>query len=122
MSEVRFLMLHDDEETIETVQSVLRDKNTDVVEARNGENYLELVRSGNFNVVMIDITMPTINGVEVLQEIVNTGLPEWIIVFTNEQTKSLATGEVGTEQCVYQKKPIDSDEFTVLIDNILLDV
>jgi signal transduction histidine kinase/DNA-binding NarL/FixJ family response regulator len=130
MSDLRFLIIHDTErseeplsdngEAIDGVKSFLSSKDHDVVEVRNVEKGLELVRSDGFYVVMIDITMPGANGVEALKEIVNTKAPEWIIVFTDEQTKALAIREVGTELCAYLKKPVDSNELKVLIDNILL--
>ena len=130
MSDLRFLIIHDTErsgeplsdngEAIDEVKSFLSSKDHDVVEVRNVEKGLELVRSGGFYVVMIDITMPGTNGVEVLKEIVNTKAPEWVIAFTDEQTKALAIREVETELCAYLKKPVDSNELKVLIDNILL--
>ncbi len=60
MSDLRFLIIHDNGEAIDEVKSLLSSKIHDAVEVRNVEEGLELVRSGKFYVVVIDITMPGI--------------------------------------------------------------
>lgn len=52
-------------------------------EAENGKDALQLIHETNPDVVILDIRMPEMNGIEVLKKIRETGSRPKIIILTN---------------------------------------
>ena len=80
MSEVCVLVVDDEPGMRETLVEILSASGYRVSSAPDGESALELIRSNGFNVVLMDIRMPGIDGVSVLQEL--GAPPPQVIVMT----------------------------------------
>ena len=63
------LIVDDDPDMCETLADILEDQGLDVGIARDGSTAIELMRGGGYDLVLIDIMMPGMNGVETLQQI-----------------------------------------------------
>ena len=85
------ILVVDDEDTLRTViAEVLRDDGRDVTEASSAEKALELFRADPFQVVITDIIMGKMNGLELLQEVKQISEDTQVIVMTsNVQTGDL---------------------------------
>jgi len=88
------------------------------VSANDGKEGLELIRKQNFDVVLLDLSMPDFSGLDVLEALVTDGITnkQKIVVFTalppsEEQTESLI--EKGVHSIL--SKPLDPD---VLLDHM----
>ena len=66
---VRILLVEDDDQYIETISSYLLSKNFEVVIARNGEEGLHKVRQTRPDIVLMDIEMPIMGGLEAIRAI-----------------------------------------------------
>jgi two-component system nitrate/nitrite response regulator NarL len=62
-------------------------------EARNGKDAVEAVKSLRPDVVVLDITMPIMNGLDAATHIANLGLRSRVLLFTMHESDRLA-GEV----------------------------
>jgi len=90
-------VLHiDDNQAIrETFSDVLSMVGLDVESTDNGKDGLKKIINGNFDVVLLDLTMPELSGFEVLEELQKQGkTPNNIfaltaMTLTDEQKKSL---------------------------------
>ena len=51
------------------ITSILKTEGYDVIQAKNGREGLDLARSHKPDLMILDILMPDINGIEILQEI-----------------------------------------------------
>src|SRR4051794_23581849 len=66
----RVLVVDDEVELRESVSDILRRLgHHEVHEAADGQEAVEKVRSGNFQMVVLDVNMPKKSGLEALQEI-----------------------------------------------------
>jgi len=79
----------------------------------NGKDGLELIRKHQFDVVLLDLSMPDFSGLDVLDALVNDGIinKQKIVVFTalpptEEQTESLVKKGIHS----ILSKPLDPDE------------
>ncbi|MDX6304941.1 MAG: two-component system, chemotaxis family, CheB/CheR fusion protein, partial [Blastocatellia bacterium] len=63
------LVVDDSRETTEMLTTLLKTEGARVASARNGEDALRLVRENNFDLVISDISMPAMDGYQLLQEI-----------------------------------------------------
>ena len=63
------LIIDDDESMCETLADVLDDKGYSVTTTRDGQAGLQLMRENRFDLILVDIMMPGMNGVETLRQI-----------------------------------------------------
>lgn len=63
------LVVDDSRETTEMLTTLLKTEGAWVASARSGEDALRLVRENNFDLVISDISMPAMDGYQLLQEI-----------------------------------------------------
>jgi CheY-like chemotaxis protein len=67
---VTSILIVDDIEAVrESISAVLKKAGYDVIEAANGEQALETLKSQNFDLAIVDIWMPKMNGLSLLQEL-----------------------------------------------------
>lgn len=78
------LIVDDDEPIRSMLSAIARGKGFDVDTASDGQEALEKLRSGRFDVVVLDLMMPRVNGYDVLRQIAATAphLLQHIIIAT----------------------------------------
>ena len=64
MSKTRILLVDDDVLMCDTLSDVLEIEGYEVVIAHDGPQAVELMRTGHFDSVLMDIRMPEMNGIE----------------------------------------------------------
>ncbi len=77
--QARMLVVDDEEPVRNLLQRILEEAGYDVVTATNGQEALDKVSQLNAGVVLLDIKMPGMSGIEVLQQI-TTNWPETCVV------------------------------------------
>src|SRR5215469_5112050 len=89
----KILLAEDDEFLRDIYHETLKDEGFDVTLATNGKEALEKIKEGGWDVVLLDVVMPIMNGVEVLHEVKENNpksLAKHILFMTNsEYTKDL---------------------------------
>lgn len=79
------IMVADDEQLERRVLTSILKNNTrikEIIEAKNGKEALELNREFNPDIIIMDIKMPGINGIKVLELIKNENPNKEIIMLT----------------------------------------
>jgi DNA-binding response OmpR family regulator len=66
---VKILLVEDDPFLIDIYQKKLKDSGFEVEVAKDGEIALDLLKKGNFDLMLLDIVLPRIDGWKVLEEI-----------------------------------------------------
>ena len=100
------------------VQEVMRDKFEKVITAQNGDEGLKKFKKYNPNMVITDVFMPIMNGLDMAKSIKEISKDTPIIVFsTNSEKETLLKAiDVGIDK--YVLKPIDLDDFLVTLENV----
>ena len=90
-----------------------------VDEAGNGTEALDKIKAEKYDIVLLDIAMPGMNGLEVLKEIqkFNKTLPVLIISIYPEDQYALRCLKAGASG--YLTKDTASDELTLAVERIL---
>lgn len=108
-SETRFKLLYvEDEDSIrENLERLLLRMADEVVSARNGVEGLELFDTESVNIVITDIRMPKMNGLEMIRHIrlVDSEIPIIVTTAHNETELLMEAIDLGVTQFVL--KPID---------------
>jgi CheY-like chemotaxis protein len=90
MAELRALVADDDGELLSLVSKALREFGADVVAVTSGGELLEeIANDGPFDVIVTDVTMPWMTGLQVMQSARTAGLPIPVVVMTALRTRSL---------------------------------
>ncbi|MBF0591314.1 MAG: response regulator [Nitrospirae bacterium] len=82
MNKAKLLVVDDDRDLLDSVVMILEEEGYEVTAASGGKEALERLRLGSYDVVMSDIKMPGISGLELIQEIKAAGIETPIILMT----------------------------------------
>jgi len=90
-----------------------------VVEAKNGEQALEKLQSENFDVVILDINMPLMNGLEVAQEYFSTptATPPVFIAYSAQNDSATADNCLNSGFHHFIEKPLTADKLRLLFNS-----
>lgn len=116
---MRILLLEDDELFAETLEDFLEDEGFLIDIASDGEKALELNYETNYDLYLLDINVPKINGLELLKDLRESGDDTPTIFLTSYKDKeTLSQGFInGADD--YLKKPVDLDELLLRIKSLL---
>jgi DNA-binding NtrC family response regulator len=109
----------DDADLRLVVSSALSENHYLVDQARDGEEGVNRVRAGKFDLVLLDVNMPRMNGMEALKEI-KAHDPSIIVIiltaFSNIRDAVEATKEGAYN---YLEKPVKAENLVYLVDKAL---
>lgn len=115
------LVVEDDIITSKILFSTLQSHGFSVITSSNGADALELLRSSTLTAMILDLTLPDINGLELLKYVRNSPIQKdiaIIIVTTNEDKLETVLGlEMGADD--YITKPFYQRELIARLNSIL---
>ena len=105
------LLICDDEEGIrEALKLILADHYT-IILTEDGQQCLDILKNtSDVSLVLIDIKMPKVNGLEILKEIKSRYPPLRVLVITGYRSIETAAEATNLGACGYIVKPFKSDE------------
>ena len=118
MKKQRILIVDDEGGVRESLRMVLKDR-FEPVAAASGEEALELVAQGPIDLVLLDIIMPGIDGLEVLERIKQEPRSPQVIMLTATKTVKTAVQAMKLGAFDYITKPFDIDEMLIIIDRAI---
>jgi len=116
---MKILVVDDEEGALDLFHTILTDEGYDVSLANGGEEALNLFKSIPFNLVITDIKMPVMDGLQLLQEIRKMGSKTDVIMVTayGEVESYLKAMSLGAAE--YINKPIRIKELKRIVHKIL---
>lgn len=110
MLNFKVLVVDDEEDFLETIIKRLKDRNLEVSGAESGVKALELLDRQDFDVVVLDVRMPGLDGIETLKEIKKKKPFVEVIMLTGHA--SVESGIQGMQLGAfdYVMKPVPLDE------------
>lgn len=85
-----------------------------VVEAKNGRDAMNWLRRQTFDLLVLDLAMPELNGIGVIRELSHQSEHKGMSVIVMTANPHMATDEVAREVDFVLHKPIDILDFTAL--------
>jgi CheY-like chemotaxis protein len=121
MTGALILIVEDNDKNRKLVRDVLTFKGYEVIESETGEEGLRLARERSPSLVLMDIRLPGIDGVEALRRLraeeTTRGIPVLAMtasVMSEDRQKIMAAGFDG-----YQSKPINVTDFVAAVAQLL---
>ncbi len=114
------VLIADDEKNVaEGLQMILSEDGYDAEMARDGEEAWEKVRDRDFGVVLADLNMPKIDGLELFAKMRDAGIRSEFIVITGEASVDSAVEAMRHGAYDYLTKPLDVERLKALIPKAL---
>ncbi|CAM2864746.1 response regulator [Helicobacter burdigaliensis] len=111
LKKIRVLYVEDEEDILKFAKMVLEDYVGELYVAKNGKEALEILKEHNIDVVISDILMPKLNGIELVREIrKNTLLNVAVVIATAHTETQYLLDCIELKVDGYVLKPIDVNE------------
>lgn len=113
------LVVDDDSATRRLLESVLAKAGFSVVVAADGREGVDRLRSCNFDLVFLDVWMPRMNGLEVLELMRKEQIASKVVIFTSDTTPETILHAVRQQAYRYMQKPLEPDKVLELACAVL---
>src|SRR5579884_656495 len=103
---IKLLAIDDDPQSLELVSEALSDNGLEIMTADDPQRGLEMVRREHPQIVLSDILMPHMNGMELLGRILEIDPATDVILMTGQYSTEAAVQAIKKGACDYLNKPI----------------
>jgi len=112
---VRILIVDDDESIRKTMQTTLEDEGYIVDLATNGNEAIEMTQETAYNIALLDIRLPDMEGVELLK-LIKSNVPKTRkIMVTGYPSMQNAISALNKNADAYLIKPVDIEKLLKLV-------
>ncbi|HWB00187.1 MAG TPA: response regulator, partial [Pirellulales bacterium] len=115
----RILVVDDEQDTCANLQDILTDMGYEVDTANDGLSALELVAQRPYDVALLDLKMPGMDGVELYRRIKEARSGTVAIVVTAYATSETAKSALNAGAWQVLSKPVDFGALLKLVDEAL---
>jgi two-component system, OmpR family, response regulator CpxR len=114
----RVLIIDDDEELCELVEEYLSAEGFEVEAVHDGEAGLAAASDGNFDLAILDVMLPGLNGFDVLRQLrERSAMPVLMLTARGDEMERIVGLEIGADD--YLSKPFNPRELTARLKAIL---
>jgi phosphate regulon transcriptional regulator PhoB len=117
----KILAIDDEQDILDLVSYNLRKKGCEVETSLNGEDALKQVKKHNFDLIILDLMLPGIQGMEFCKMLKHSdetaGIPVIMLTAKSEEMDKVLGLEMGADD--YITKPFSPREFTARVKAVL---
>jgi len=119
LANLKLLLVDDEDDFRRATATTLGRRGFTVIEAANGEEALMAIRRECPDIVVLDLKMPGMSGIETLQHIreIEASLP--VIILTGHGDYEAAMASIKLKVVDFIQKPVDVDRLSQRIRNLL---
>jgi len=119
MAEETILIVDDDETMCQFLSIMLKKEGYHVITVSDGQSAIERVKESNCDVIITDIKMPGMDGLQVLDAIkaIEPGIP--VIIMTGYASQKSAIEAVNKGAFQYLEKHANNDEIKIVVRNAI---
>lgn len=118
ISKKKILIVEDNEYVLESIKLLLSKEGYDVATASDGLAAIELFKNGQYDLVIADIKMPQMDGMELLQRLKSESPDISVIIMTAFGSIKNAVEAMKMGASDYITKPISSEEIKLVIQKV----
>jgi len=119
MARARVLLVEDSPSLSIVYKKYLEKENYSVVMVEDGQGALDAIEENIPEIILLDIQLPDINGLEVLKIIKEKQLPSQVIIITAHGTVETAVTAMQCGAFDFLTKPFDASRLNVTVKNAL---
>lgn len=107
---IKLLLVEDEDDFRDTAAKWMLRQGHEVEQAANGQEALRQCDARYFDVAVVDLNMPGISGIELLQQMKERNLDTEVIILTGQATVETAVSAMKFGACDYLTKPFPLSE------------
>jgi len=119
MKAYKILLVDDDALILQSISSALEQEGYNVASADSGEKAIELIEKTNFDLVLTDLVMDTVDGMGVLKKAKENNPESMVIILTGYGDLISAIEALRLDADDYLLKPCESEEISFRISSCL---
>jgi DNA-binding NtrC family response regulator len=119
MKPIRILVIDDENVICDACELVLSEKGHQVDRCLTGRNGLQAIGQQAYDIILLDMKLPDIDGMEILQTVFQKTPIPCIIVMTGYSTMANAVQAMKLGAADYLSKPFTEDELIFAIEKAL---
>ncbi|OFW08564.1 MAG: hypothetical protein A3G20_04225 [Acidobacteria bacterium RIFCSPLOWO2_12_FULL_59_11] len=116
MRNYRVLVVDDEADMLRACQKILEQKAYTVLTASDGPQALELLRQEPVDVAVVDLCLPSMDGLEVMREALRLNPETAVLIITGYATVDTAVRAVRDGAFDYIPKPFSMEQLEVAVD------
>lgn len=101
-----------------TLKDILEEENYQVVTASSGKEALAICAKQKFDLIMLDVRMPDLNGVQVFRELKNLAVESRVIMMSAYAVEDLKREALKEGAIAFLEKPLDVEFILKLIEDV----
>jgi two-component system response regulator HydG len=109
------LVVDDESGILDTLRILLRNEGFDVTTAQGGKAGLEAIRGGSHDIVLTDVRMPQVSGIDILTAAREQDPMTPVILMTAQASLQSAIQAVNSGAFYYIQKPFSNDELITIL-------
>ncbi len=110
MDRIKILWVDDEIEMLKPHFLFLKERGYDTTPCTNGQDALDLIKSNNYEIILLDENMPGLNGLETLQEIKNMKPFLPVVMITKNEEEHIMEDAIGAKISDYLIKPVNPNQ------------
>jgi len=119
---IKFLVVDDEKGVVDELKELLEMRSYRVYSATSGEQALLIMKKENPNIVILDILMPGMDGIEVLRQIKKTHPKTRVIMLTAVEDEGMKKMATSLGASGYLTKPYSFEEVISISRKIINDI
>jgi DNA-binding NtrC family response regulator len=119
MKQLNLLVVDDDLDVCEFLQAFLEGEGYNVRTLSDPTRAVEELRDAEYHVVILDLIMPKLSGIELLDQIRNIDSDIAVIVLTGKPSVDSATESIALEVSAYITKPVSTTELRDTLERVI---
>jgi two-component system cell cycle response regulator CtrA len=116
---MRVLLIEDDSATAQSIELMLRSESINVYTTDLGEEGIDLGRLYDYDIIMLDLQLPDINGFEVLKSLRLAKVQTPILILSGNAIVEAKVKALGFGADDYMTKPFHKDELVARIQAVV---
>src|SRR5258708_11953454 len=117
----RILVVDDSEAICQQLSRLLAKTGRTITVVHDGTTALELLVEGDYSLVLVDLQLPGINGLDLIREIDDRELPVTPMLMTGYASIPIVVDALKLGAYDFIHKPVDGDHLEILIEKALED-
>jgi DNA-binding response OmpR family regulator len=115
----KILTIEDDPATITGLEEALKSEHFEVIKAQSGQMGYEKAKTGEYDLILLDIMLPDKNGIDICRDLRKDGISTPILMLTGkkEEVDKIIGLEIGADD--YVTKPFSIRELVARVKAIL---
>jgi len=113
----KLLLVDDDANTLASLSRAFRLAGHDVVICDSADRALEQARCQRFDMILSDVVMPGKDGLALLAELKNLGVPSPVVMISGQANVEMAVRATRLGAMDFLEKPISTDKLLLTVEN-----